>query len=117
MVVLVCGGRNYSDCRKVFDTLDKIHAAHGVTLISGCARGADTLGLEWAKSRGVAHTCHVADWRTHGPSAGPRRNQMLLQDLLSSSGSKLVVAFPGGVGTADMVSRALKAGVRVVRIA
>jgi hypothetical protein len=51
----------------------------------------------------------MADWNTHGRAAGPIRNQRMLDEVKP----ELVVAFPGGRGTADMVRRAREAGVNV----
>lgn len=50
MRVLVCGGRNYNDRKRVFSTLDRIGITH---LIQGGARGADALAKDWAKLRGI----------------------------------------------------------------
>lgn len=46
---------------------------------------------------------------TNGKAAGPIRNQRMLDE----GKPDLVVAFPGGRGTADMVRRAKAAGVPV----
>ena len=45
---------------------------------------------------------YPADWKKYGKSAGPLRNQRMIDE----GKPDLVVAFPGGVGTADMISRA-----------
>jgi hypothetical protein len=47
------------------------------------------------------HGCSP-DWKTHGKAGGPIRNQMMLDDYKP----QVVIAFPGGSGTADMVRRA-----------
>ena len=75
----------------------------------GCARGADTLAGEWARERGIPEQRYLADWQAHGKGAGPRRNQA----MLDAADVACVVAFPGGVGTADMVRRARAAGLLV----
>jgi hypothetical protein len=49
----------------------------------------------------------MADWEKLGRSAGPIRNQAMLDE----GRPDLVVAFPGHHGTADMVRRARAAGV------
>jgi len=54
----------------------------------------------------------LANWRTHGKAAGPIRNQQMLDE----GRPHLVVAFPGGTGTADMVRRAKAAGVPVMEV-
>jgi hypothetical protein len=52
---------------------------------------------------------YVAQWKKHGRAAGPIRNQR----MLDKGKPDLVVAFPGGRGTADMIRRAERAGVPV----
>ena len=109
MRVLVTGGRDFSDRELLFEALDRLHAAHGFTaLIHGDANGADRLSGEWATSRGISVEVHPADWKKHGRAAGPIRNQKMLEEQ-----PELVVAFPGGKGTADMVKKARQAGVEV----
>src|SRR5216684_4086692 len=69
---------------------------------AGGATGADQFAMEWAATKPEIkrYVCH-ADWETHGRAAGPIRNEKML-----TWKPDLVVAFPGGVGTADMVRRA-----------
>ncbi|MGB0731782.1 MAG: DUF2493 domain-containing protein [Miltoncostaeaceae bacterium] len=110
--VIVCGGRDYLDREAVDAALDAVHRKHGAfTLVHGGANGADLLAGLWAASRGVEFEVHPAAWTQHGKRAGPMRNQHMLE-----LGTDAVVAFPGGRGTADMVSRAEKAGVPVWRV-
>lgn len=111
--MLVTGGRNYSNIYRVFEVLDQVHAETPITLlVVGDATGADTHARNWAGKRNVPWVRFSADWVKHGRSAGPRRNQRMLDEEKPS----LVVAFPGGSGTADMVHRATKAGVRVLTV-
>lgn len=111
---LICGGRTWDRHAFTFLTLDQLAAERGFPdfVIDGKARGADSLGHEWALSRGLHGRRFPADWKTHGPAAGPIRNQRMLDEGKPT----LVIAFPGGRGTADMVHRANKAGVEVVHI-
>jgi hypothetical protein len=44
-------------------------------VVSGTARGADRMGENWAKRKGVAIDSKPADWDTYGKSAGYKRNQ------------------------------------------
>lgn len=114
MKVLVCGGRAYEDRDRVFAVLDKLHAEAGVvSIIEGGARGADAYGKEWAFRRGVDCETFKADWENQGSFAGPMRNKR----MLAEGQPDLVIAFPGGRGTADMVRKARKAGITVVEIA
>lgn len=105
MRVLVCGGRDFSDFGLLCEVLDEVKPTY---LIHGNARGADTLAGQWAFMRGVRGIACPANWARDGKRAGPLRNQRML-----GQAPDLVVAFPGGRGTADMVARARKAGVPV----
>ena len=112
MKILVCGGRDYSDRAQLFTVLDFIHENKPISLlIQGGARGADSLSKEWAISRGVDNVEFPADWAKYGKSAGPRRNQKMLED----GGPDFVLACPGGRGTENMVDLA-KDTVRVWRL-
>jgi 2-keto-3-deoxy-L-rhamnonate aldolase RhmA len=99
------------ETRMSYAVLDKIHAATPVeTLIQGGAHGADALAREWAVDRQIQEiVTEYADWERHGKAAGPLRNQRML-DVWHPD---VVVAFPGGRGTASMVRLAQRANVPV----
>jgi len=108
--VLVCGGRDYSDRKRLFEVLDAHHAASPIeVLIEGGANGADRLAASWADLNYVAKMTFPADWITHGRAAGPIRNKQMLDE----GKPDLVLAFPGGNGTQNMIRQAQKAGVTV----
>lgn len=106
MRVLVCGGRDYRDGPALFKALDAVGPD---SVVHGAYRGADELAEKWAKMRAVVYIGVPAKWGAVGGRAGPERNQRML-DLFSPD---LVLAFPGGAGTADMVARAKAAGIEV----
>ena len=109
MILLACGGRDFTDRDAVFRALDRAHAKRPVTmLIHGAARGADTLAGEWADERGILSAGVKALWDKHGRQAGPIRNRGMLQLRPDA-----VVGFPGGDGTADMLRAAREAGVTI----
>lgn len=108
--VLVCGGRDYADWEKVQEVLGGLHAAYRIGhVLHGAATGADSLADRWARRQLIAQTRFSADWDTHGKAAGPIRNQQMLDE----GQPDLVIAFPGGRGTADMVRRAKAKGVEI----
>lgn len=132
MRVLVCGGRDFGEVplgcpaesryhyekiahaqrRLLFDTLDALKIDQGVSvIIHGAARGADSEAGHWARRQMIAEEPYRADWRRDGKAAGPIRNQQMIDE----GKPDLVIAFPGGRGTADMVRRAEKAGIKVIR--
>lgn len=112
MRVLVCGGRDYGDRRSVYSELDRLYAQHPIVLIAGGARGVDNLAADWAAARSVPKMIYNADWERHGKAAGPIRNQRMIDE----GKPDLVVAFPGGRGTADMVKRAKAADIKVIEV-
>ena len=119
MKVLVCGGRDFKDRDFVWHTLDHVCNPNGeqlppndILIIHGhCKTGVDRLADNWAIINWVPTQRCPADWERYGKSAGPIRNQR----MLDCANPDIVVAFPGGRGTADMVGRAWKAGIRVVQ--
>lgn len=111
--VLVCGGRTYADRGRVANELNAIRARQRhILVIEGGAQGADALAREWAFSTGADHWGFGADWKQHGKSAGPIRNQRMLDEARPD----MVLAFPGGKGTADMIRRARAAKVPVLEV-
>lgn len=117
-VLLVCGGRDYRDRAHVFSVLDGLRpcaVVHGACGVDADRpqwthmRGADRLVDDWCILRPVPASRVPARWSALGQRAGGVRNQQML-DLYHPV---LVVAFPGHLGTADMVSRARAAGVPI----
>ena len=104
----VTGGRDFNDSKTVTFAVMS-HCEPDDVIVSGAARGADTLAEEAAHFFRLEVERHPADWNTHGKAAGFIRNQEMVD-----SGLDLLIAFPGGRGTADMVARAKKAGIEVV---
>ena len=112
--ILVCGGRDYTDRHHLYKILDEIHREMKVTsVVHGASRGADTLGEDWANDRWIATHPMPALWSEHGRRAGPIRNAAM---LAAHPEIELVVAFPGGRGTDDMIQRAEAAGLTILRV-
>lgn len=126
MKVLVCGGRDGNDRRLVDFVLNHLNKDGDIKLVvQGGATGYDRLARDWAFRNGVPQKEYKADWanlnqpdamiRTrkdgvkYDARAGSRRNQKMLDEEKPD----LVVAFPGGFGTGDMVRRSLGGGFTV----
>lgn len=112
MIVLVCGGRDYDDKETLGLYLDFINKTHGeiTKIIHGNANGADSLSQDWAMRHGIEFVKFLADWKTHGKSAGHIRNKQMLYE----GKPDLVVAFPGGVGTDSMVRYTIASGTPIL---
>ncbi len=71
-------------------------------IISGGARGTNTMAEWWAQGIGVRCDVYEADWISLDRKAGPIRNQRTLE-------ARPCDGFPGGRGTADIVRRGKEA--------
>ncbi len=110
MRVLVCGGRHFLDVRWLWGALDLLHDRSPITeIIEGGAGGADIRAKWWADRERILCTEVRADWDKHGKSAGYKRN-VEMADLRPD----IVLATPGGKGTAHMVTIAKDRGLRVI---
>lgn len=111
--ILVTGGRDYTNRPRFVTQMDAIadeHTDKELFIIQGGMTGVDSLARDYARLRGFPCAEVKANWGYYGDSAGPIRNRWML--LLQPD---LVVAFPGGNGTADMCRKAEIAGLKVIR--
>lgn len=128
-VVIACGGRHYDDETQVRRYLAGLNRR--AVLRHGGASGADALAGRVWKQLGGAVEVFEANWfdpcgrnctpghrkpmvggGTYCPAAGPNRNRRMAQPR-NAPKAQLVIAFPGGKGTADMVATARLAGILV----
>lgn len=107
--IIVCGGREYTDSRRVFEVLDFLQPKE---IAQGEALGADSLAKTWALQRGIPCARFPALWNIEGKSAGPKRNRRMFAGFEPDG----TVAFPGGRGTADMENVTIDGGAWLVRI-
>lgn len=113
MRILICGGRDYDDTEKMYAFLDEINKSLQIdTIIEGDARGADRIAGYWARKNKIDNLKFPADWDTHGKAAGFIRNKQMLEE----GNPDLVIAFPGGNGTKNMIKIAREAGVKVIEV-
>ena len=110
MRLLVCGGRSYANRKRLYSVLDSLEKPSAV--IHGNAPGADSLADAWAIERGITAIRCPAKWSQFGRAAGPLRNQF----MLDFHKPDVVVAFPGGAGTAHLVSIAKEVDVLVINV-
>lgn len=117
--VVVTGGRDYADRARVFAELDALfpdivaHGGCGKRTVSdpGALRGADRWAQEWAEANAAECWVYYADFRM-GKAQGPIRNRRMLTDFKPD----VVLAFPGGKGTADCIKAARERGIRVIEV-
>ena len=106
--ILVCGGRDYVDVKHLHEVLDSVYKFYKeICIVQGGAKGADLLAKSWAKLNGVPCFQCDANWDFYDKKAGSIRNQWMLELFKPD----LVLAFPGGYGTGNMIKLAKAANV------
>lgn len=127
MRVLVCGSRHSEQKDFIWERLDKFHAKTPITvLIEGGQRkfrgqgktrrhvgGVDYWAYMWGHKNMLKVITERADWTRFGKGAGPIRNL----SMIVKHTPELVIAFPGGSGTANMVRQAREHKISVQKIA
>lgn len=99
----IVGGRDFQDYDYMKRCLSALQEDYTVLeVVSGGARGADSLGERWADEQGIRKKIFPADWNRYGKSAGFRRNR----DIVANA--DLVAAFWDGRsrGTANTIELA-----------
>jgi hypothetical protein len=110
--ILVCGGRKYGNKAFMWQWLDLLSHSNTIShVITGGAPGADTLADAWAEDRCIQPVVCRALWKQQGTAAGPIRNR-----AMAELKPNLVLAFPGGNGTASMCAIARANKIQVLEV-
>jgi hypothetical protein len=110
--VIICGSREFDDYEFLRDKCDKILSRKAadpteeIVIVSGCAKGADTLGERYASERGYQVLRYPAQWDKYGKSAGFRRNKEMAE--VSNACIAFLSLTSENRGTKNMISTALK---------
>lgn len=89
MIFGVIGSREFNDYGFLSKTLDCYKEVCKITkIVSGGAKGADTLAKRYAKENDIDFEEFPAEWDKYGKSAGPRRNEKIVKK------SDIIIAFP-----------------------
>lgn len=96
MKILVVGSRDFNNYEMLKNAIDTAVNTYGdVEIVSGGAKGADSLAEQYAKEKGYALKVFLADWNTYGKSAGYRRNAEMHR-YISEFNDRLCIAFWDG---------------------
>ena len=116
--VIIAGSRDFND----FDLLDvkvteilRDRDEQEIEIISGTARGADTLGEQYALKYGYKLVRYPADWNNYGRRAGYLRNANMARYAIMDSSLGILIAFWDGIsrGTKSMIDLATQYGLEV----
>lgn len=108
MKTIVAGSREITNYQKVYDAI--FSSPWIITeIVSGGARGVDTLGEQAAAAFGIPIKVFPADWDKLKRAAGPIRNQQMAEYA-----DALIAIWDGNSrGTADMIRQARAHKLRV----
>ena len=107
MRLAIIGSRTFNDYALLVNTIfSSLCPLDFITeIISGGAKGADSLGADFAENNDIPLKVFPAEWNKYGKSAGFIRNQIIVNTC------DMVLAFWDGEsrGTADTIAKAKKA--------
>lgn len=116
--IIIAGGRTFNDYQTAKNEITKIITAlpgidtgmKDIEIISGCAKGADTLGIKYAAENNIKMTPFPADWKNLGRKAGMIRNGQMLDYATKPKHKGVLIAFWDGQshGTKNIIERCQK---------
>jgi len=109
MKTIIAGSRDIVDYGLVKEAMNRIPWEVS-EIVSGKAKGVDSLGERWASENNISIKSFPADWETYGKSAGPIRNAQM-----AKYADALVAIWDGkSRGTSNMINEAKELGLKVV---
>lgn len=92
MNVAIVGSRTFDNYQKLKTELDNLQVKCPINkIISGGARGADSLAARYANANQITLLEYIPDWKTHGRKAGILRNYDIVRE------ADMVIAFWDGI--------------------
>ena len=109
MRIAIVGSRNFNDYEVLKTALESLKKK-ATLIVSGGAKGADSLGERWAKENNIETLIFLPDWEKYRKAAGFIRNQEIVLNC------DVCVAFWDGQskGTLSTIELCKKAGKEVV---
>lgn len=108
MKVIIAGSRDITKYNTVEQAV-KLSGFEITEVVSGKARGVDTLGEVWALTHNIPVASFPANWNKHGRAAGPIRNCEMAEYA-----EALIAVYDGeSTGTANMITQARSKGLDV----
>lgn len=103
--VIIAGSRGITDYTALELAIAQTDFSIG-NVVSGCARGVDTLGERWARENGVPLSTFPANWSRFGRAAGKYRNSQMAEYADAA-----IILWDGeSRGTLDMIDKMRRAG-------
>ncbi len=108
MKTIIAGSRGINDyslvCKTIKDSNFDI-----TEVVSGCARGVDQLGEQFAKENNIPIRQLPAKWDEHGKFAGAVRNR----EMAEQANALIALMLNNSKGTKNMIATAKRLGLKV----
>ena len=111
MRTAIIGSRNFTDWELMEKTLSQLN--FNITeIVSGGAKGADSLGEKYALTKNIPTKIYLPDWEKFGKAAGMIRNADIIKN------SDFVIAFWDGIskGTKQSIDLSKKTNKKLLVI-
>ena len=114
MKLAIVGSRNFTDYELFkeksqefllkWKESDQEFDIDNIVVVSGGAKGTDSLAEQWADEKGYEKTIFYPDWKRWGRGAGLKRNTQIVEECTH------MIAFPSksGRGTQDSIRKEQK---------
>ena len=118
--ILVAGSRTFDDyatmCR-ILDMLTPYYPECEIHIVSGGAKGADTLAEKYADEHGYEKNIFLADWYKNGKAAGYIRNAQM-HEFIKNQPNRICVCFWDGSshGTAHNFELCKKYNTKLIKV-
>ncbi len=114
--IIIAGSRTFTDYLLLKKFLDEfIVGIDALTIISGTAKGADSMGERYATENGIPILRCPADWKRYRRGAGAKRNEDMARLAIKNESHGVLFAFWDGVsgGTKQMITIAKQYGLEI----
>ncbi len=99
MKLAIVGGRDFTNYELLCEKIENLQIDE---IVSGGAKGADTLAKRYAEEHNIPYIEFPADWKKHKKAAGPIRNSEIVNYC-----DKLIACWDGkSKGTSDSITKA-----------
>jgi hypothetical protein len=104
--LIIAGSREFNNYSFLKDKIDFLlkNVVEDVEIVSGAARGADTLGEQYARENNLNVKLFPADWKKYGNSAGFIRNE----EMANYANACVVFWMNNSKGTKHMIDLSQK---------
>jgi len=111
MKTIIAGSRDFESYAILYAVMQSV-PWEITEVVSGCARGVDTMGENWAGDNRVPVKKFPAEWKTYGKCAGYLRNN----EMANYADALVAIRFQGSKGTLHMLDLADQANLKIYKV-